>query len=108
MKHMDEAKLSRELKRLQSLLGQGHELKVVWTPKQDSNLDGEIKDDVIYIYSSSFEAAMKTLHHEFLDYAVSQCVDPYKQVANQLIILFNKQAYDIKEKLVEKLANLLS
>ena len=107
MKHMDRAKLSKELKKLQSLLNHGHELKVVWTPKKDFNLDGEIKGHVIYVYSPSFEVAMKTLHHEFLDYAVSQCVDPYKQVANQLIILLNKQAYDRKEKLVDKLADLL-
>ena len=107
MKHVDETKLSKELKKLQSLLNHGHELKVVWAPKKDFNLDGEIKGDVIYVYSLSLEDAIKTLHHEFLDYAVSQCVDPYKQVANQLIILLNKQAYDRKEKLVDKLADLL-
>jgi len=108
MRREGEARLGEELKRLQSLLGLGHEFKVVWTPKQDSNLDGEIKDDVMYIYSSSFEAAMKTLRHEFLDYAVSQCAEPYKLVANQLIILLNKEAYSRKEKLVEKLASLIS
>jgi len=103
-----EAKLSEELKKLQSLLNQGHELKVVWTPKQDSNLDGEVKGDTIHVYSQSLEQALKTLRHEFLDFVMSEMIEPYKQVANSLIALVNKQAYIKKEKLVEKLANLVS
>jgi len=108
MKRMGEAKLSEELKKLQVLLNQGYDLKVVWTPKKDSNLDGEVKGNTIHVYSQSLEEALKTLRHEFLDYAVSQCVEPYKQVANQLIAIVNKQAYERKEKLVESLASLLS
>jgi len=108
MKLGGEVKLSEELKKLQRLLNQGYELRVVWTPKQDSNLDGEVKGDTIYIYSSSFEGALKTLRHEFLDVIISGMIEPYKQVANSLIVLVNKQAYAKKEKLVEALANLLS
>ncbi len=106
--HRDHAKLRRELKRLQETLNQCHHLNVVWTPKRESSLDGEVKGDTIYIYSLSFNGAMKTLRHEFLDYTVSQCIEPYRQVTNSFVALLNKQAYERKEKLVEALASLLS
>jgi len=35
-------------------------------------------------------------------------VEPYKQVANQLLAIVNKQAYERKEKFVNALASLLS
>jgi hypothetical protein len=108
MKRGGEAKLSGELKKLQSLLNQGHELKVVWTPKKDSDLDGEVKGNIIHLYSESSEQALKTLRHEFLDFVMSEMIEPYKQVANSLIALVNKQAYTKKERLLEKLVNLLS
>jgi len=108
MKCEDESKLTEELKRLQSLLSDGHELKVIWTPKQNSNLEGEVKGNIIHVYSQSLEQALKTLHHEFLDIMMSEIIEPYKQVANSLVLLVNKQAYSRKEKLLEKLANLLS
>jgi len=108
VKRMGEAKLNEELKKLQSLLNQGYELKVVWTPKQDSNLDGEVKGKIIHVYSQSLDEALKTLRHEFLDFAISEIIEPYKQVANSMIVLVNKQAYERKEKLVESLASLLS
>lgn len=108
MKHSAEARLNEELKRLQGLMNQGHDLRVIWAPKQVSNLDGEVRGNTIHVYSQSLEDALKTLRHEFLDFVMSKIIEPYKQVANSLIALMNKQAYSEKEKFIEKLAELLS
>ena len=102
------AKLNEELRKLQRLVNHGHDLQVVWTPKHSLNLDGEVKDGVIHVYSENLQDALKTLRHEFIDAIISEIIEPYKQVSNALIGLVNKQAYDKKETLVEKLADLLS
>jgi len=102
------AKLSHELKRLQCLLNVGHDLKLVWAPRHDCILDGKVKASTMRIYSEGLEEALKTLRHEFFDYVLSETIEPYKEVTNALITVVNKQAYGRKEKLVEKLADLLS
>jgi len=104
----DEARLWEELKRLQEMLGCGYDLKLVWAPTPASDLEGEVKGRTMYIYSGSLKAAVKTLRHEFLDYAVTELIEPYKEVTNALIAVINKQAYARKEKLVEALAGLFS
>jgi len=104
----EEARLWEELKRLQEMLGCGYDLKLVWAPSPTSEIEGEVKRCTMYIYSETLKAAMKTLRHEFLDYAVTQLIEPYKEVTNALIALINKQAYARKEKLVEALAILFS
>lgn len=76
--------------------------------KKDSDLDGEVKGNIILVYSQSLDVALKTLRHEFPDFLMSKVIEPYKQVANSLITLVNKQAYSRKEKLIEKLTELLS
>lgn len=103
-----EARLWEELGRLQEVLGCGYDLKLVWTPTPASNLEGEVKGCIVYIYSGNLKTALKTLRHEFLDYAVSQLIEPYKGVTNALIALINKQAYARKEKLVESLVRLFT
>ena len=89
-------------------LGCGHDLKLVWEPDHVSSLEGEVKGQTIYVYSRGMQAALKTLRHEFLDYAVTQLIEPYKEVTNALIALVNKQAYTRKERLVESLARLFT
>jgi len=101
-------RLNEELRRLQSLLKLGYDLKAIWTPKQHSELDGEVRGNIIHIYSESLDEALMSLRHEFLDFAISETVQPYEEVTNALIALLNKQAYARKERLVEKLADLLS
>jgi hypothetical protein len=102
------SRLNEELKRLQGFLNFGHGLRVIWTPRQESDLDGEVKDNTIHIYSVTLEDALKTLRHEFLDYIISEMIEPYKDFSNALVMLVNKRAYSKKEKVVQKLANLLS
>jgi len=50
---------------------------------------------------------VRTLKHEFLDYAVSQLVEPYKEVTNALIALKNQESYKQKERLIDRLLRLL-
>jgi hypothetical protein len=99
--------LDEELERLKRLLKMGYELKVVWLPNNNSNLSGEVKDETIYIYEEEIEKALETLRHEFLDYAISQVIQPYRDVTNKLIMLINEQAYVKKEKLVGLLCQLV-
>jgi hypothetical protein len=100
--------LEEELERLKRLLKMGYELKVVWLPNNNSSLSGEVKRETIYIYEEEPEKALETLRHEFLDYAISQVIEPYRKIANQLIMLLNEEAYRKKERIVEVLIKLLS
>lgn|GEM_PF-1222025 len=100
-------KLEDELEELKKKVNYGHELKVIWLPSYDSKLSGEVKNNTIYIYESSEDEAIETLRHEFVDYIVSQAIEPYKLVINKLIQLLNETAYEKKEKVVETLVKLL-
>ena len=100
-------RLENELERLKRILKMGYELRVVWLPNNNSSLSGEVKEEMIFIYEEDFEKALETLKHEFLDYVISQVIEPYKQVANKLVMLINEQTYRRKEKLVDSLATLI-
>ena len=99
--------LEEELEKLKHKLQIGYELKVIWIPDDNSNLSGEVRGNKIFIYERDEEKALETLRHEFLDYAISQIIEPYRQVANKLIKLINEEAYKKKERLVESLKNLI-
>ena len=99
--------LEADLKRLQTFSGLGLELKVVWTPSSDGTLSGEVKNNIIYVYDVDGEKAINTLRHEFLDYCVSQVIEPYKEVTNKLIKLINENAYREKERIIEAITKLL-
>ena len=100
-------RLNQELSKLKSKLLLGHELKLKWIPNNNEKLSGEVKDDVIYVYDENEKEALETLRHEFLDFAISKIIEPYKEVTNKLIMLINEEAYRRKEKLVENLARLI-
>jgi len=100
-------RLENELERLKKRFKIGYELKVVWSPNNSGNLAGEVKGETIYIYDENEKEALKTLRHEFLDYAISKLIEPYKNVTNKLIMLMNEEAYKRKEKLVEALIELM-
>jgi hypothetical protein len=100
-------KLEMELERLKRKLSLGYELKVRWIPDNDNKLSGEVKGDVIYVYNEDESGALEVLRHEFLDYAISQVIEPYKEIANNLIMLMNKEAYRRKERIVEALMKLV-
>jgi hypothetical protein len=100
-------RLENELERLKKRFKVGYELKVVWSPNNSGNLAGEVKGETIYIYDESEKEALKTLRHEFLDYAISKLIEPYKNVTNKLIMLMNEEAYKHKEKFIEALVELI-
>lgn len=96
-----------ELERLKKILKLGYELKVRWIPNSNSKISGEVRGDCIYVYDEKREVALETLKHEFVDYAISKVVEPYKEVTNRLIALINEDAYKRKEILVESLTRLI-
>jgi hypothetical protein len=104
-------RLESELERLKRALGLGHELGVEWLPGRTKRfggkqLSGEVLDGTICIYDEDEERALSTLRHEFFDYAVCQVIEPYKRIANELISAMNEEAYQKKEKLIERLSRL--
>lgn len=101
-------RLEAELKRLKKTLRLGYELQALCTPNNNSRLSGEVKGDRIYIYEKDEDMAVEILKHEFIDYAISKVIEPYKQVSNKLISLINEDAYKKKEKLVEALTRLIN
>jgi len=108
IKRIRSQRLEAELERLKRFSGLGLELKVVWKPSPDGTLSGEVKNNVIYVYEVDEEKAVDTLRHEFLDYCVSQAIQPYKEVTNKLIRMINEDAYRRKERIVEALVKLLN
>ena len=103
-----QTKLEDQLERIQGKLGLGLGLRVVWMPNADSDLAGEVKNNLIYVYEVDEEKAVDTLRHEFLDYCISQAIEPYKDVTNKLIRMINEEAYRKKERVVEALVKLLN
>lgn len=100
-------RLEAELEWLRTFFWLGLELKVAWKPSPDWKLSGEVKGNLIYVYEVDEEKAVDTLRHEFLDYCLSQAIEPYKEVTNRLIRMINEDAYRRKEKIVEALVKLL-
>jgi len=103
-----EAILQRELQRLQKEVGVGSDLKVVWQPYEQHELSGEVKGNVIYIYDVELESAIRTLRHEFLDYILtSKLIHPILGLFNLLLKVKEKEIYEEKERLVDKLTEFL-
>lgn len=103
-----EPKLKEELEILKSSSNLGLELSVFWEPDNGNPLAGEVVGKKIRIYESNESKAVETLRHEFLDYALSQAIKPYRAIANTLVKLVNTEAYTRKEEMVEGLNRLLS
>ena len=61
-------------------------------------------DTTIRIYEVDVTKALDTLRHEFIEYLLTRdLVAPYKRLINALILVFEKEMYDRKERLVERL-----
>jgi hypothetical protein len=97
-------RLGEELEQLMKASGLG--LTVTWMPLADKPLSGEVKGCTIFIYELDEGEALKTLRHEFLDFLVSQAIEPYRRVTNALIKMVNEDAYHAKEKAVNAIADL--
>jgi hypothetical protein len=99
--------LEEELERLKRKLQMGYELRVIWIPNGSEKLSGEVKGETIFIYEESEREAVEALRHEFLDYAISKVIEPYRQIANKLIMFINEEAYKRKEKLIKSLCKVV-
>ena len=99
--------LELQLEKLKRTMKMGYELKAFWVPNCNSKLSGEVRGNSIYIYEEDENIALETLKHEFIDYAISKVIEPYKEVTNRLIALVNENAYRRKEKLVDILVQLV-
>lgn len=106
--------LKKELEELIADAEFASNLKVDWKPGQDSARDGEVKGDVITIYSESEEAAIQTLHHEFIDRVFADAIKPYQDMVNLHRVLLNSvfkyiqdDAYARKEQAIDALVKLL-
>ena len=101
-----EPQLRAELEDLKRITGLGSGLSLIWAPDSLNPLSGEVKSSTMYIYDIIERKALDTLHHEFLDYCVSEAIQPYREVANILMKLLNEYAYKRKEEIVEGLRKL--
>ncbi len=73
-------------------------------PKQTGELDGEVKNGIIYVYEPNFEKVINVLRHEVIDYCLtSRIVNPLINLVNLLIKSKETEIYKEKEKLVESI-----
>jgi len=70
-------------------------------------LSGEVVGGATRVYEEDRGATLATLRREFLDYAISHVIEPYREVTNALMSMINEDAYWRKEKLVEALSQLV-
>ena len=101
-----------ELRRLQRLMGIGHELKVTWLPgkveyRYGKQLAEEVRGNMIFVYAESGDEAVELVRHGFLEWLLNQHTRPYRELINLLIMLFEEQQYRGKEKVIESLLNAL-
>lgn len=100
-------RLETELSSLKQKFGTGQELKLEWIPN-DGPKSGEVTGTTVRIYESKEAKALDTLRHEFVEYVVvNELVAPYERLVNKLISLFEEEMYDRKERLIERLNELI-
>ena len=99
--------LKELLNNLKELFRDGYELDVVWAPRENGGLAGEVRSGKIYIYENDPLKAEEILTHEFIDYLIAKAVRPYLEVVNTIIKLVNRQAHQEKEKIVDRLVTVI-
>jgi len=98
---------------MQHMINLGHEVVLEWLPgmakfNNGKQLVEEVIGDTIFIYDRNPENALKLARHGFVEWILNQHTQPYRQLINKLIALFEEQQYERKEKTVETIAKLLS
>ena len=99
--------LASELNRLQKITGDNQQFDLIWSPQNDSDIEGKVEGNTITIYSENIADAIDTLQHEFVDYIISQAIKPYVKLANSLMSIITKDAYETKEDTVEFMLRLM-
>lgn len=98
--------LEEELNRIQGR-GLACDMKVKWVPEPKSDRHGEVKNGVVYVYDLIENVAIKTLKHEVIDYHITTVLSPLVGLINILIKCRENDAYQEKERLVDRLSNLI-
>ena len=99
-------RLDEELDQLTRMMGLDPGLAVVWMPRANNSLSGEVQGQRIFVYEPDEKEALDVLRHEVVDYLVSQAIEPYKEATNALIKMVNEVAYRTKERVVRALTRL--
>lgn len=81
---------------------------VRWIPSDESKLEGEVRDIVIFVYERDMGKAIETLKHEFIDHHItSEVVRPLIEYVNVQKRLIERLIHKRKEELVDRLSRLL-
>ena len=108
-----ETELEAELQKLKRRVGMGFEVSVRWLPgavkyHNGKQLAEEVIGDTILIYTGNPQEAIELVRHGFAEWILNQHTKPYRQLINKLIILFEEQQYERKEKTVQALTKLMT
>jgi len=102
------SRLRAELERLRRMMGLGSELDLCWHPDESSDRHGEVKGNLIRIYNSDVEEALRTLRHEYLDHVITkEVIAPLIELINMQKKLIESMVYERKERIVERLSELM-
>ncbi len=82
-------------------------LKVVWSPKADNDLQGEIKSDCLFIYDRDEQEAWSTFEHEIYEYKFKGVSYAYRSLVNSLIENVERLLYERKERFLESLPKII-
>lgn len=103
--------LEGKLQRLQQCSHTGYEVKVIWRPDVIKNHNGrklaeEVIGDTIFVYTRDKKEAVRLVAHGFGEWLLNKHSQPYREMINKLIELFELQQYQSKEKIVGVLERL--
>lgn len=92
-----EEKMRKCLERL------GVPLQVVWMPRDEGAIRGEIKSNIILIYARDEAQAWLTFEHEVYEYKFKEVTFPYRNLFNAFVDAIEKMAYERKEKFLQSI-----
>lgn len=109
----ESGRVQEELTRLKKLVPIASEVTVRWLPGRvvhgkAGQLEEEVRGNVILIYAEDPDWALELLHHGFIEWLLNQHSQPYRQMINRLLDVFEDQQYAQKEKIADALTKVLS
>jgi len=72
-------------------------LKVLWLPKEECVIHGEIKQGTLFIYSTDEKEALETFKHEIYEYKFKEITRLHMSIVNSLLEILQKEIYHKKE-----------
>jgi len=102
--------LQARLVDLQHRFNFGFHLDVAWEPKDDGEVEAEVVNQTIRIYSRDHQKALELLDHEYLEALIHEHTKELQNVINsqrrfisKLLTSQEKRAYKSRERVVESL-----